>query len=574
MGWLGNSSGDVPVSSGPEFRDTSKYFIIGIVLAAVLAIGGWMSARPVYRIIKRQRALATLSATVAEMEAGKWVEAGRSLKVLLEMAPGEPKVIRLAAQFCTKRSLQEGFNYWQMLLNSPEATFEDHMGYAELAVNFNRADIAGPELRELLRTNRTSEPLFRLYVRFLRNTDSPATAILGTRFWLENFPSSDEAQLTLGMLLSYSPNADERAEGRRFLWPLAVGRGEYRNQAVDLLIPSNELNSAENQILLSSVAERKDRRAWYYELRTKLDPVRRKEILDEFEQEARQSDNANSLAEAVGWFASRGEPKRSLALLPPEVVQKHTNLLSARLQVLLELDKLEEVRPYLESDKNNVAPYIGHCLQAMAAQKAGQAQMVMVHFMSAIAACTNQPMQLQFVAGYAERVGQPMAAIYAYEKLMNWPPATYSAGREVLRLLTAVDDTRRAWEALNRLSQFLPGDDALFSSSAYFGFLLGERLPGAKARLDAMMRDKEKGKDPLYGLILALAEFREGNSAKALSLIEGLEMDWSRAEPRMKALYVAILNANDQRAAAREMARKVDAKGLRPEERDLLKVAL
>jgi hypothetical protein len=152
------------------------------------------------------------------------------------------------------------------------------------------------------------------------------------------------------------------------------------------------------------------------------------------------------------------------------------------------------------------------------------------------------------------------------------PTATYTAGREVLRLLSAIDDTKRAWEALNRLTQFMPGDESLFSSSAYFGFLLGERLPSAKARLEKLVL--ANGKDPLYPLILALAEYRDGNAAKALALIEGSEVDWSRAEPRMKALYAAVLNANDQRAAAREMARRIDTATLRPEERELVKAAL
>ena len=46
------------------------------------------------------------------------------------------------------------------------------------------------------------------------------------------------------------------------------------------------------------------------------------------------------------------------------------------------------------------------------------------------------------------------------------------------------------------------------------------------------------------------------------------------AEPRMKAVYAAVLNANDQRAAAREMARRIDTAALRPEERELVKTAL
>ncbi len=40
MGLFGKDAGEVQISSGPEFRDTSKYFVIGLVLVAALAIGG------------------------------------------------------------------------------------------------------------------------------------------------------------------------------------------------------------------------------------------------------------------------------------------------------------------------------------------------------------------------------------------------------------------------------------------------------------------------------------------------------------------------------------------------------
>jgi hypothetical protein len=209
--------------------------------------------------------------------------------------------------------------------------------------------------------------------------------------------------MSLGFLLIASINPDERAEGRRLLWPLAVGHGPFQSQAVDALVPSRELNSAENQILLNSLADRTDRKAWVVELKTKLKPDERVAILDNYEVEARQSTNVAVLAEAVAWFSEHSEPKRALALLPVDVVKKYPSLLSARLQVLLELDRPEEVRPFLESEKSGVDPYIAHCLQALSALKAGQYQMVTVHFMSAIAACTNQPARLQFVAGYADR---------------------------------------------------------------------------------------------------------------------------------------------------------------------------
>jgi hypothetical protein len=244
-------------------------------------------------------------------------------------------------------------------------------------------------------------------------------------------------------------------------------------------------------------------------------------------------------------------------------------LLTARLQALLEKNRLTEVQPYLEMDNPPVEIYMLHCLQALAAQKAGRPQLVLGHFESALAACTNQPAKLHFVAGYAERIGQPRAAVAAYERLMRWPPLTLTAGKEIMRLLGPLDDAKASREVLRRLEQFLPGDESLFLASAYFGFLLREHLPNARATLAQSVKDHPA--NALYRTVLALGELQEGNAPKALSLVEGIEVDWTQAEPRMKAIYAAVLGANQQREAARQMARRIDLTALRSEEKELIK---
>lgn len=560
---------DETLPSIADFKDTSKRFVKWLAVLLVLGLIGFFSARPVYRVIKTKRALGMADEVEANLKAGNWDETVRGLKVVLELAPTHPRILRLAAEYCTRRSLVEGINYWQMLLTKPEATRADLMTYLDLCLNFNRTDIVVPQAESLLVTNRTDPALWRLYVHALQASAPPVVSLQAARRWLVELPGDEEAEFALGTMLSGSAQADGRAEGRRLLWGLAVGQGPFHAGAIDALLPSPELTSAECQLLLKSLADRPDRRLAVLNLRLKLEPDRRAELTDELARSAQATATTAALAEAASWFADHGEVDRVLDLLSEEKAGKDPVLLTARLQALLEKGRLDAVQPYLDMENPPVEAFMLHCLQALAAQKSGRPQTVLGHFQSALAACTNNPSKLQFVAGYAERIGQPRAAVAAYERMMIWPPLTFTAGREIIRLLSTLDDTSASREILRRLEQFMPGDEAIFLASTYFGFLLGEKLPAAHTRLEAGV--KQEPGNALYRTVLALGELRRQNPAQALSLMEGIETDWNQAEPRLKAVYAVALGANEQREAARQMARKIDLKLLRTEERELIR---
>jgi tetratricopeptide (TPR) repeat protein len=560
---------DESLPPAAEFKDTSKKFVWALAILLVLGLAGFFSARPVYRLFKTRRALGLATEVEANIKAGNWDDALHGLKVILELAPTNPRVLRLAAEYCTRLSLMDGLNYWEMLLKTPEATRQDLLQYLDLCLNFNRTDITGPQLEGMLATNRDDPDLLRLWVRSLHASATPSQAVAAARHWLEVRPADDESQFTLGMLLNGSTNADERAEGRRLLWGVAVGQGKLHPDAVDALAASPDLTSAECQVLLKSLAGRTDRRLTVLRLQVRVEPDRRAELVEAFAQAARTAESPVALAEAATWFADTGEVDRVLEILPPEKVAKHPGLLTARLQALLEKNRLVEVQPYLDMDNPPVEPYMLHCLQALAAQKSGRPQLVLGHFESALAACTNQLNKLQFVAGYAERIGQPRAAAAAYQRLMQYPSLALFAGREMLRLLAPLDDAKASREVLRRLERTIPGDESIFLASTYFGFLLGERLPGAMSTLEKDVKDHPE--NALYRTVLALGALRNGDAPKALGLVEGIEIDWSKAESRMRAIYAATLGANQQREAARQIARKIDLSTLRSEEKELIK---
>lgn len=563
---------DKTLPTADEFKDTSKRFVWMLALLGVVVLTGIFTGRPAYRFIKAQRALSMLPQAEEDLRSGnadRLSEAGRVVRTVVGLAPTEPKVLRLVANYCSRVGSAEALNYWQLLVATPEATREDHLGYLEACAAFNRNDLAAPHLQGLLKTAPTDPDYLRLQVRIVRGTGSLAEAIVAAREWVRARPEDPEALFALGTFKTGSTIEEERARGRRILWGLAVGQGPFRDPSIDVLAPSTELTDAECKILLKSLAGRTDRRTTVLTLQLRLEPERRAGLTDAMAKAALADGSLPALAEAAAWFADHGELERVLEMLPKEKIEKNTALVTARLQALMELGRLDEVQPYLDMSEPPVETYMLHCLRAAAAQKTSRPQLVLGHFENAIAACSNQPSRLQFVAGYAERVGQPRAAIAAHESLMRWPQLTQPSGREILRLVKPLRDTKLVADTLRRLSQFMPSDDSLFTADTYYALLLGERRPDAHARLSRLMAVDPK--DFTFPFLLALGELRHGDPAKALALMEGSEVDWTQAEPRVKAVYVAALGAGNQREAARQMARRIDLAALTAEEHQLIK---
>ncbi len=248
------------------------------------------------------------------------------------------------ANYCSRVGSAEGINYWQQLLTTPEATREDHLGYLDACAAFNRSDLAGPHLQGLLKTDPIDADYLRFHVSWVRDTGSLAEAIAAARGWVRVRSEDPEAQFALGSFLSGAVSAEERAEGCRILWGFAVGQGAFRDASIDVLAagadPGRELSGAGCRILLKSLAGRTDRRTTLLGLRLRLEPERRAERVAELAKAA--------LAEAAAGFADRGDLVRVLEMLPPEKIGKQTALVTARLQELMELGRLDEVQPYLD----------------------------------------------------------------------------------------------------------------------------------------------------------------------------------------------------------------------------------
>lgn len=564
-----NPNDDPSLPKFSDIRDTTRRFVILLAVLGLLALVGLLGGKPVYRWFKTQRALSMVEQGEAAIANGDWDTTGRMVQTSLKLAPNSPEVLRLAARYCTQKTLAQGLNYWQSVEAMTGLTLDDQYDYARLSLSLGRTDLSANLLTALIVTNQSDPKVLRLVTMHSTAVGNLPDAVRSARAWLRAATTDPDAELTLGGLLFGSAEPQERREGRGLLWGLALGGSQHRWIAVETLAASPELSRGENQVLLNLVENNTNQLATAFALRVKLHPDRKAELIDQMIAEVVADGSPRQLAVAAAWLADNGEIRRVLDVLPLKVAEKQPTLMTARLQALMELGEMEEVKRFLEMDTSKVETFLLHCLRAYAAQQENKPQLVAGHFESALAAADRQPARLRFVAGYAERIGQPQAAIAAYRRLMNWPPATVDAGKRILQLATQLNDTRAVRDTIRQLAAFMPGERGIAMSNAYLGALLNDVTARSKADL-LRFADREP-MDPELAFVLAFVEWRLGEAPQALSRLESLKPEWLRAEPRRQVVYAAVLGANDQREAARRLARTVEVTTLRPEEVELVK---
>ncbi len=551
---------------GPGTSKRFAYLVLGLVVVGIL---GWLLGKPAYRNLKARRAADLVAEANSLAKQGKWTEASQVMRTAAGLAPTSPEVLRVSGQLSARSGSPSGLMSMQALLRSPEATYEDRLEYLRMALDFNRIDLTGPEITSMWKDHEKDPAFIRILIRHLVASGKLDNAVKVARDWLSRQPNDPEVEFILGQLLVGSNDPTRRQEGQRLLMGLAVGRSDLRNEAVDILVRSPDLPRAETRLLLKELAERTNSQIAIANLTLRLHPDQRAEVVEQIAGLATEATSSSEILRYIAWLRENGEWARIPELLTEDRVQDKPELLTVRLEALILSDRVNEAMPYLQMAEPPVAPYLQHCLNALAAERQGRNYLVRSHFDRALDAAGDSIPHTLAIASYAEKIGHPMAAIAAYQRIMAYPPMTVQAGRQIMRLVGPLDDLYTVRDTLKKLSAFMPQDDNYFLGSTYASFLLGETPAELRTALER--RANKEPDQKLYQMVMALGHLKSGNHAEALRVIEGASTDWDHEEPRWRALYAAILGANQQREAARVLAARVDQTALKSAELDLIK---
>lgn len=570
----GNSGPERSSSSRAERRNrTRRIWMIGLgsaVALALLAVG----AKLAYPKIKLARGRQNAAEAMSALRKGDLVIAGAKVKTALAMAPKEPETLRAAAEYCRQRSDPAGINYYRMLLGIPGAGLEERTNLINLAHSTKRLQPAREVLREMLLANSNDTLALRYLVENHLLAGDVERAIKASALALKADPTNTWFQLTLGSLLMDDLRGGKyQDEGRKLLFSLAISQRPESRAAQNRIARSPNLTKAEMAVLQKQIESRTNRvledEMLIYDLRQRQSPGNGSVIVAEALRRYLREDPTVGLATVIGWGASGRHLDPILKEVPATVAQTNASVAPLYSAVLAASEKWDDLERFLAGGEPSIGKVLTAGFRARLAMARGNKAEAEAQFRNLGSVKEVSIIDARILAEQAEAAGLPEVAVDVYQRIAAEPGAAIEASRECLRLLSRLEDQFKLREVAGRLVRVFPNDDNLAAEFAWANLVAGQDLPEA---LTVLSRLHEKAPaNPVWAYALAMAELKLGRSAKASELIQAANVVPKSRSPRMQLVHALVLEANEQREAARKAAREVNVARLRPAEQAMLK---
>jgi hypothetical protein len=276
-----------------------------------------------------------------------------------------------------------------------------------------------------------------------------------------------------------------------------------------------------------------------------------------------------TLVALAAWLNNIGRPAKTLEVLPQARAMQRQDLFLHYLNALVALQRWNEIKDLLMSERSPIDPLLQHMYLAVAQMHLGSATGVTNEWQRALEVA-NTPEKLIALAKYAEQNSANDIADAAYSAAIKIAPKTRGAYDGRLHLALASGHTVEAEKIAAEIAQVWPDDTAARNQDAYLRLLLG--ASGSNAEAAEREADVLVKKQPFNWLVratLGLARLRLGKYEEALAAIREPRVTGVEP-PGALAVRAAILAANGYGDGARNDARLVSAKSLLPEERALI----
>jgi tetratricopeptide (TPR) repeat protein len=304
------------------------------------------------------------------------------------------------------------------------------------------------------------------------------------------------------------------------------------------------------------------------QLRVQHDPVLADQyVADAVERFGKADDE--TLAALAAWLNNMGRARKTLDLLPLERAVQRQDLFLQHVNALAALERWDEVKEVLTSERFPLEPVFQHMYLATARTRLGETTAATNEWQRALEAA-NTPEKLLALANYAEQNRANDIADGAYSAAIKLAPMNRTAYAGRLRAALASDHTSEAQAVAAEIVQLWPDDAAARNQDAYLRLLLGASDGAAEAaEREAQVLVAQEPSNWLARATLGLARLRLGKKEDALKAFRDVRATGSEP-PGALAVRAAILAVNGYEEGARGDARNLGAEHLLPEERALI----
>jgi tetratricopeptide (TPR) repeat protein len=305
------------------------------------------------------------------------------------------------------------------------------------------------------------------------------------------------------------------------------------------------------------------------QLRVQHDPALTDQyVADAIERFGKADDE--TLAALALWLNSLGRARKTLELLPLDRAVRNQDLFLQHINALAALERWDEVKEVLTSERFPVDPVFQHMYLATARSHLGGATAVTNEWQRALEAAANDSAKLLALASYAEQNRANDIADTAYAEAIKLAPKNRAAYAARLRVAESTGHTAQAQTLAAEIVKLWPDDAAARNEDAYLRLLLGASDGAAEAaEQQAQILVAQEPWNWAARATLGLARLRLGKKEEALAVFRDVWATGSEP-PGALAVRAAILAVNGYEEGARGDARNLGGEHLLPEERALI----
>lgn len=549
------SQTDRKISVKPDRR-------FAILLAGLvgLLVAAGIFAKPAVRRIRAVRAgefLAAATNALAAKDMGVFVG---NLRAANELIPDDPRVLRLNAQHFSRYGHSDGLLYWHQLLQSGQATREDQLAYAQLALQSDRTDLARTLLKPLHYGNPMDAPVLVLLSELFEREGDLPRATSAALDAITRDPRNARAELRLAKLELAGGTPAQRQAARARLYALVSGTNSLRAEAAMSLLIDGTPEAPEAN-LIGRLLQQQPARTFGERLAQALADLRRpprnvEAIIAGLPTRPGQELSPLERGFAAERFGAAGEFEAVLRLVPETVALTNRHFAVFRLGAQASVRDLEGMERLLKHPGQPLPPSFTATFKATLAALANRTNETSILWKSALAESASNPTALRALALQAERAAAYDVAVRSWEELMANAEIAPFAARQLLRIAKLANDPRAAYVALRRLHELDHDRPELRLPLAYYQALL-DLEPAVTERLLADARESPADRE-LFALASALFQLRKNDPETAAALLESGAIQWTDAPTSWRVVRIAATGRSGNGRLAREYAQTLE----------------
>ena len=569
-----------------------KRMRLAVLLALLLAlgVGAYFTARPARDAIKGWQARRHAQKAFAFIEEQKWKEAKDSAVAGYQLRPIEPQALRAVARLLSRTGQPQALEFWDQLRKKQPLAREDLRDEAAIALSAGEMTRAQEAVAHLVGDGAAPRDwILGAQVALQRGARDDALPFIQKALEAPNATEREQLQAAILQLASAAGGPAE--ERREAAWSriekLATGSsavaldallvfaqqalapaGSRESEPVPRIAPTELARMIEQHPVAKA-----PQKLLALDLLAAADPTQRDPSIERGVAEWKDAD-VHSIATLAKWLNGKGEYQRTLETIPTEKALQSADLFLQHMDALGALDRWEEIKKLLESDRYPLDPVMQRMYLARTNAQLGEKVAAENNWQRALGETRDQPQKLAMLADYAEKNGAFEVAGITFERAATAAPKVRGIQAGRLRAAQRSGNAHQIHGVLASMLELWPNDAAIRNDEAYLRLLLTpadqQSAVGTEVEQTAAALVEANPASLPHRTLLALARLKQGRAWDALQVYSQIQIAENALSASALAVHATILHANGQIEAAQSEAAQINAQQLLPEERELI----